>query len=256
MLGRTSNPALNDKVFYEARNSYTGVQSEVMTIQGTVTKTILLLLVVIFSASYTWKMFFGAVDAVQGAASVTGWMIGGGIGGFVVALITVFKRHLAPYTVPVYALLEGLFLGGVSAFFEARYPGIVMQAVSLTFGTLFMLLFAYKTKIIKATENFKLGVVAATGGIAVVYFLSFILGMFGVSMPMIHSNGIMGIGFSIVVVVIAALNLVLDFDFIEKGAESGAPKYMEWYGAFGLLVTLVWLYIEILRLLSKLNSRN
>ena len=136
------------------------------------------------------------------------------------------------------------------------YPDIVFQAVSLTFGTLFALLIAYKSGWIKATENFKLGVVAATGGICMVYLVSIVMGFFGTTIPFIHESGWIGIGFSLFVIVIAALNLVLDFDFIEKGAEHGAPKYMEWYGAFGLMVTLVWLYIEILRLLAKLNSRD
>ena len=158
-------------------------------------------------------------------------------------------------TAPIYALLEGLALGGISAIFEARFPGIVVQAVGLTFGALFCLLIAYKSGMIKVTENFKLGVVSATGAIALFYVVSLLLGMFGISLPFIHGSGIIGIGFSLFVVAIAALNLVLDFDFIENGADRGAPKYMEWYAAFGLIVTLVWLYIEILRLLSKIRSR-
>ncbi|HEX9723391.1 MAG TPA: Bax inhibitor-1/YccA family protein, partial [Vicinamibacteria bacterium] len=161
----------------------------------------------------------------------------------------------SPVTVPIYALLEGLFLGAISSMFEQMYPGIVIQAVGLTFGTLFALLFAYKSGLIKATENFKLGVVAATGAVALIYMASIVLSFFGTSIPYIHESGTIGILFSLAVVVIAALNLVLDFDFIETGAERGAPKYMEWYGAFGLLVTLIWLYLEMLRLLSKLNSR-
>ena len=177
------------------------------------------------------------------------------VAGLIVAMVTVFKQTLAPYTTPIYAALEGVALGGISVIFEARYPGIVSQAVFLTFGTLGALLMAYRSGVVKATENFKLGVVAATGGIALLYFLSFILGFFGVSVPLIHSSGTFGILFSLFVVVIAALNLVLDFDFIEKGVERGAPKHMEWYGAFGLLVTLVWLYLEILHLLAKLQSR-
>ena len=182
-------------------------------------------------------------------------MIFGAIGGFIIALITIFKKHLAPYTVPGYALLEGLALGGLSKFFESTYPGIVQQAVVLTFGTLGALLLAYRSGLIKATENFKLGVVAATGGIAFIYLISFILGFFGIHMSAIHGNSMFSIGFSLVVVVIAALNLVMDFDFIEEGAEQGAPKYMDWYGAFGLMVTLIWLYLELLRLLAKLQSR-
>lgn len=251
-IGRSANPVLNKSTFTDF--SMAREQSGTMTIQGTVNKAALLLLLVIASASYTWKMFFEAIDG-YGASVVMPWMIGGAIGGFIVALITVFNKKWVRITVPLYAVLEGLFLGGLSAIFEAQYPGLVIQAIALTFGVLFALLFAYKSGLIPVTQNFKLGIVAATGGIAVVYFLSFILGMFGINIGFIHSNGLIGIGFSLFVVVIAALNLVLDFDFIEKGAESGAPKFMEWYGAFGLLVTLVWLYIEILRLLAKLASR-
>ena len=153
-------------------------------------------------------------------------------------------------------MLEGLFIGAVSALYEVRYPGIVMQAVGLTFGTLIALLLAYRSGVIRVTDNFRLGVVAATGGIALFYFATMILGFFGVQFPSIYGAGPLGIGVSVFVVIIAALNLVLDFDFIESGARAGAPKYMEWYGAFGLMVTLVWLYLEILRLLSKLRSRN
>ena len=171
------------------------------------------------------------------------------------AIITVFKKQWAAVSAPIYALLEGLAMGGISSIFEARFPGIVIQAVGLTFGTLLCLLLAYKSGMIRATENFKMGVVAATGGIFIVYLVSWVLGMFGVGIPFIHESGLIGIGFSLFVVVIAALNLVLDFDFIESGAAQGAPKYMEWYAAFGLMVTLIWLYLEILRLLAKLKDR-
>jgi uncharacterized YccA/Bax inhibitor family protein len=181
-------------------------------------------------------------------------MIGGFIGAFVFAMITIFKATWAPKTAPIYAVLEGLALGGISAFFETRFPGIVIQAVGLTFGTLFALLFAYKARVIRATENFRLGVFAATGGIALVYLVSIVGRMFGWQMPLIHESGPMGILFSLFVVVVAALNLVLDFDFIERG-DGVAPRYMEWYAAFGLVVTLAWLYLELLRLLSKLRER-
>ena len=183
------------------------------------------------------------------------WILGSVIGGFIVAIATSFKKTWAPITTPVYAALEGVALGGISVIFESQYPGIVSQAVFLTFGTLAALLLAYRSGLVRATENFKLGIFAATGGIALLYLASFVLGFFGMSVPLIHSSGTWGILFSLFVVVIAALNLVLDFDFIETGVERGAPKYMEWYGAFGLLVTLVWLYLEILRLLAKLQSR-
>lgn len=245
---RTANPALNDKTFAGPRRVGAG---EPMTINGTVHKTAFLLLLAMLPAIWVWEKFFESGDP----ASVMVWIIVGALGGLVAALVTIFKREWAPVSAPVYAVLEGLFLGGISATFEARFPGIVIQAVTLTFGTLFALLVAYRSGMIKATENFKLGVVAATGAIFFIYLITFVLGFFGVSVGFIHDSGITGILFSLFVVVVAALNLVLDFDFIEHGAESGAPKFMEWYAAFGLMVTLVWLYIEILRLLSKLRSR-
>ena len=242
---RSGNPALTADTF----TSIPRTSSEnVMTIGGTVNKTALALAILFMAATYVWS------QGVAGALP-TGFIWGGFIGGFVVALVTVFKQTWAPYTTPLYAGLEGLALGGISFIFEQQYPGIVSQAIFLTFGTLGGLLMAYRSGVIRATENFKLGVVAATGGIGLVYFLSFILGFFGINIPLIHSSGTFGILFSLFVVVIAALNLVLDFDFIEEGAERGAPQYMEWYGAFGLLLTLVWLYLEILHLLMKLRSR-
>jgi uncharacterized YccA/Bax inhibitor family protein len=242
---RTANPALSSKTFEGLGR--TRAAMDVMTIQGTVNKTGLLLCLTLLAASWTWIL-----DPV--AASP--WMMAGVIGGFIIALVTVFKQNWAFVTAPIYCLLEGLFLGGLSSILEARFPGIATQAVGLTFGTLFCLLVAYKTGVIKVTENFKLGIVAATGGIALIYLVTLVLGLFGTSVPFIHESGVIGIGFSLFVVVIAALNLVLDFDFIESGAAKGAPKYMEWYAAFGLMVTLIWLYVEILRLLAKLRSRD
>jgi uncharacterized YccA/Bax inhibitor family protein len=242
---RSGNPALTADTF----NRFQATPgAEAMTLGGTVNKTALSLGILLVAASYIWNR--GAADP-----SLPAWTLISVVAGFIVAMVTVFKQTWAPYTTPVYAAVEGLALGGISVVFEARYPGIVSQAVFLTFGTLGALLLAYRSGLIKATENFKLGVVAATGGIGLLYLLSFILGFFGVNVPLIHSSGTFGILFSMFVVVIAALNLVLDFDFIERGAERGAPKYMEWYGAFGLLVTLVWLYLEILRLLAKLQDR-
>ena len=256
---RTGNPTLNDKTFENFgvyRRDIAGEQSSAgtMTIQGTAQKTLFLLLLAMGTACFTWSKTFSAVEANPGAAMP--WAIGGAIVGLIAALAICFKNTWAPTLAPVYALAEGLFLGGVSASFEAGYPGIVIQAVGGTFGTLAGLLLAYQSGLIRATENFKLGIVAATGGICLVYLMSMIGSFFGFPIPYIHAAGPIGIGFSLVVVVIAALNLVLDFDYIEQAAERGAPKYLEWYGAFALMVTLVWLYMEILRLLSKLRSRD
>jgi len=242
---RSGNPALSADTF---RGTRAGVGESTMTIQGTVNKTALSLLILMTTASYTWNLGIGD-------ARVPAFMGVGIIGGLVLAMVTIFKKEWAGTTTPMYAALEGLALGGISATFEARYPGLVSQAVFLTFGTLGALLLAYRSGVIRATENFKLGIFAATGGIAVIYLINFVMSFFGSGIPMVHSSGTFGIVFSVIVVGVAALNLVLDFDFIEQGAEQGAPKYMEWYGAFGLLVTLVWLYLEILRLLSKLQDR-
>ena len=239
---RSGNPALNKKTFENLTNTSGGV----MTLEGAVNKTAISLLLLMCAAYYTYS---------NGNLSLI-WP--GFIGGFIVAMITIFKKEWSPVTVPVYAVLEGLALGGISSVYAHEYTGIVQQAIFLTFGIFATLLFAYKTKVIKPTENFKLGVFAATGGIAIVYLASFIMSMFGSGMSIMSpdNSSWMSIGFSLFVVVIASLNLVMDFDFIEEAAESGAPKYMEWYGAFGLLVTLVWLYLEILRLLAKLSGRD
>ena len=246
---RTANPALSDDTF-------TGfgrvAREEQMTIQGTVNKAVLLLLCVFLTAAWTWNLFYRTMSP----QAVVPLLAIGAIGGLIVALVTVFKQSWAPVTAPIYALLEGLVIGGVSAVAEAQFPGIVIQAVGLTFGTCLALLLAYKSGMIRASENFKLRVVAATSGIALFYLLSLILGLFGVRISFLYQSTPMGIAFSLFVVVIAALNLVLDFDFIEQGAAAGAPRYMEWYAAFGLMVTLIWLYLEILRLLMKLRSRD
>lgn len=262
---RTGNPALNDNVFANAARDFGQSQSTTMTLEGTVLKTGVLLAVLVGAASYTWAQTGaalpaltaeGAAQALRLPANVMPYLVIGGIGGFVVFLITMFKPAASPWTAPLYAAFEGLALGGISTIFEYRFPGIVVPAVGLTFGTLGALLLAYSGGVIKATENFKLGVAAATGGLCLVYLASFVLGFFNIRIPLIHESGPIGIGFSAFVVVIAALNLVLDFDFIEGGVRRGAPKYMEWYGGFGLLVTLVWLYLEMLRLLSKFRDRD
>jgi uncharacterized YccA/Bax inhibitor family protein len=246
---RTSNPTFNDKTF-----SVSGVRvgvGETMTVNGTIMKTVILLLCALLTAGWTWNRFIAAQDPTE----MGGYIGIGAIGGFVVALVTVFKKDWSPVTAPLYALLEGLFLGGVSAMFERLYPGIPMQAVALTFGTAFCMLIAYRTGLIRVTQKFTLGVVAATGGIMVFYLITMVLGFFHIQTSIVTGNSTISILFSLFVVGIAALNLILDFNFIEQGAAQGAPHYMEWYGAFGLMVTLVWLYLEMLRLLSKIRSR-
>ena len=182
-------------------------------------------------------------------------MAGGALIGFALAMYTSFVPRNAGITAPIYAFLKGLFLGGISLVLEMQYPGIAIQAVGLTFGTLASLLFFYKSGLIKPTENYRLMIFSATFGIMILYLVNFVMNFFGAGIGFIHSNGVFGIGFSLFVVGVAALNLVLDFDFIEQGAENSLPKYMEWYGAFSLMVTLIWLYLEILRLLAKLRSR-
>jgi len=246
-LMRTSNPALNERAFQGER----AVLGDTMTLQGTVNKTGVLLICVIATAAWTWNLFLHS----HSPQTVMPLALLGGIGGLIVAMVTIFKKQWAGITAPIYALLEGLVLGSISAILEVRFPGIAIQAVSLTFGTLVILLLAYRSGLIAVTEKFRLGVIAATGGIALFYIVEIVLGFFGIHFTAINGSGVIGIGFSVFVVIIAALNLVLDFDFIETGVRVGAPKYMEWYGAFGLMVTLIWLYFEILRLLSKIRSR-
>ena len=249
---RSGNPALKESTFLDlGTGAVVRRDGDAMTLNGTVHKTGILLLLSVLTAAFAWNQIQFTADGAVGAGP---YVWGGAIGGLVLALVTTVKKTWAPVTAPLYAIVEGFFLGAISAMYNHVYEGIVMQAVLLTFGTMFALLFAYRSGLIRATENFKLGVVAATGGIFLVYLATIVLGLFDIRIPMIHESGIVGIGFSLFVVVIAALNLVLDFDFIESGVDAGAPKYMEWYGAFGLMVTLVWLYIEFLRLLAKLRD--
>jgi uncharacterized YccA/Bax inhibitor family protein len=253
-LIKTSNPALGADTFRNlAGSQYGGTidASARMTLSGTVNKTAILLICALATAAWTWNDFLQSRDI----SDVTGRLMIGSIGGLIFAFVTIFKKEWSAITAPIYALLEGLVLGGLSAMFEMRYPGIAIEAVSLTFGTLFVLLFLYRTGIIRVTQKFRLGIVAATGGIMLFYFAEMLLGFFGIHFMTINGAGPIGILFSLVIVGVAALNLVLDFDFIEQGVTFGAPKYMEWYGAFGIMVTLVWLYLEMLRLLSKINSR-
>jgi uncharacterized YccA/Bax inhibitor family protein len=252
---KSGNPALSEKTFQQ---SIVVNQTEAMTERGTLNKFFLLFLLVMGTASLTWNAYGQGKDVFP-------WMIGGAIGGLIVAIVLAFKPMWATFLAPVYALFEGAFVGGISAFYNFAFKGaettgstggIVMQAVGLTFGVVIAMFALYRFRVIKATEKFKSVIFTATAGIAVFYLLAMVLRMFHIDMPLIHSSGTMGIVFSLVVVAVAALNLILDFDMIERGVEMGAPKYMEWYGAFGLLVTIVWLYLEILRLLAKLNSRN
>jgi len=256
MFNKSSNPVFAKTSFAP----YTTAQG-VMTMQGTMNKSILLLLLVIVAASYTWNMVF------QGNASVSGLMMGGLILGFIFALATIFKKEWAHITAPLYAVAQGLFLGGLSAFIESSFlttetgmattqSGIVMKAVALTFAVFLLMFLLYRNQIIKPTKKFMMGVAAATGAIALLYLVNMIMSFFGSGLSFLHSGGPIGIIVSLVIVTVAALNLILDFKFIEDGVKQGAPKYMEWYASFGLMVTLIWLYIEILRLLSILANRN
>jgi len=237
---RSGNPALKDDTF----NVISSDASDRMTVGGTVNKTAALLVLCGATGYYAWQH-----------PEVMRWYLLWTFGGLALGMVTIFKRTWAPVLAPLYALVQGLMVGSISMVMERSYPGIVLQAVTLTFGVLGALLLVYKSGLIKVTENFRLGVAAATGGIMLIYLISFVMSFFGKSIPLIHQSGTVGILFSLFVVAIAALNLVMDFDFIEQGADRGAPKYMEWYGAFGLIVTLIWLYLEILRLLSKSRSR-
>lgn len=251
-LFKSGNPTLSENKFRDTTIAYN--PENAMTIRGTLNKFGFLFLMLMGTAFYAWK------EVSERGENISLFMWGGAIGGFIVAIVLTFKRDWAPYLAPLYALLEGLFVGVVSAVYNDAFaetaPNIVMNAVGLTFGVGIAMYLLYSFQIIRATEKFKAIVFTATAGIAIFYLIVMILGWFGISGPsFIHEGGMLGIGFSLFVVAIAALNLILDFDMIEQGAAMGAPKYMEWYGAFGLMVTFVWLYLEILRLLSKLSRR-
>ncbi len=245
---KSSNPVMTGKIYEKAGDVSAG--APVMTINGTINKIGLMLLLVIGAAAYTWKIVMGENPGSAGTLAIVG-----AIGGFIMAMVTVFRPQSAAITAPIYAILEGLFLGAISAIINAKYPGVAFQAVLLTIGTLFTMLFLYRSGYIRATPRFRRGVMMATGAVFFAYLMSWIMGMFGMSVGFMHSNGPLGILINLVIIVIAALNLIMDFDFIEKGSQMGAPKYMEWYGAFGLMVTLIWLYIEFLRLLSRFAGR-
>jgi uncharacterized YccA/Bax inhibitor family protein len=246
---KSGNPVVSEKIFDKVLSH----EGDLMTVRGTINKFGFMFLMVLGAASFTWSLYY------QGQ-NVMPWMIGSMIGGFVVALVIMFKKEWAPYLALGYALLQGLFLGAISAIFNAAFaesqPGIIMQAVLLTFGTAGAMFALYYFRVIQATPVFKRVIIIATAGIAIFYLIAFVLRLFGVQMPYLHDNSMIGIGISLFIVAIAALNLILDFDRIEQGANHGAPKYFEWYSAFGLMVTIIWLYLEILRLLSKLASRD
>jgi uncharacterized YccA/Bax inhibitor family protein len=245
-LFKTSNPALNENTF----RGPVALAGEAMTLQGTVNKTGFLLFCASATAAWTWWLANS-----QAPAAAMPWMIGGLVAGLVFALVTIFKKEWSPITAPLYALSEGLALGGISALLEQTYRGIAIQALGLTLAVTLVMLMLYTSGILRATPKFTMGVIAATGGIFVVYLVDMVLRFFGHQVPFLNSSGPLGIGISVVIVIVAALNLILDFGFVETGVQANAPKYMEWYGAFGIMVTLVWMYIEILRLLAKMRER-
>ncbi|MCM3288874.1 Bax inhibitor-1/YccA family protein [Paenibacillus sp. MER 180] len=246
MIGRSGNPTLNEETFANQGNYE---NQERMTIGGTVNKSFMALALLVGAAVISWTMFANGYN-------MNPYLIGGVIGGAILALIISFVPTTAPFLTPIYAIAKGLFLGAISARFEAWQGGITLQAVLLTMCVFMGMLLVYRLGLIKATDGFRKGVITATAGVALVYLFSFILGFFGITIPYLHESSLIGIGISVVIIIIAALNFILDFNLIEEGAEHGAPKHMEWYGAFGLLVTLVWLYIEIIRLLAKIANRD
>ena len=245
---RSGNPGLNDRTFSALPRP--ALADERMTLQGTVNKSFLLLVVLMGCALWPWSQYMSGNTAAVGPSILIGV-----VAGLILALIISFKATLAPYLSLPYAACEGLAIGAFSAILERRYPGIAIQAVALTFGVLASMLLAYKTGLIRATQRFRAMVIGATGAVMLLYLVSAVLGLFHVNVPFMYNSSTLSLGLSLVIIAIAALNLVLDFDLIESGVAQGVPRYMEWYGAFGLLVTLVWLYLEILRFLAKTRSR-
>ncbi len=252
----TSNPAFSKRTFAGYEQVYGAPRSTVMTVQGTIGKTFALLAIVFATAIWSWgEVSHHNLQPIVPIVAV--------IGGFILSIATIMKPQWSPWTAPLYAGFQGVFLGVLSYWVEVGLhgrgvplPGVAIQAVSLTSATLCCMLFVYTTGIVKVTDKLRAGVMAATGAVCLVYMVSMVLGLFGVSVPFLHTATPIGIGISLVIVGIAAFNLLLDFDFIEKASRSDAPKFMEWYGAFGLMVTLVWLYIEILRLLQQIQGRD
>jgi len=256
-LARTSNPIFGRNTFEKAMSA--SYDEGTMTVRRTMNKTFLILLFVLASAFFTWQRFFEAyspANPLAGMSSIKLYMAIGGIGGFIIAMIASFSPRKSGFLTPIYAILEGMFLGGISAMFEAQYPGLVIKAVSLTFAVFLGMLLIYQQRIIKVTGKFRKGMIAAIFGIMLVYLVGFISSLFGAPLTFLSGGGTFGLIFSLIVTGISAFSLLLDFDFIERSAQSGAPKYMEWFSVFGLLVSLVWLYVNILRLLSIFSSRD
>jgi uncharacterized YccA/Bax inhibitor family protein len=250
---KSGNPTLSEKRFRDTVLDEVVTHENAMTVKGTLQKFGFIFLMTMGTAFYSWKEY-------ASGGNVTPLIIGGAVGGLIIAIVLMFKKEWSPYLAPLYGLCQGLFVGAISASYNYALanvaPNIIINAVGLTFGTAIAMYLLYSFRIIQATQKFKAVIVTATAGIAIFYVITFILSFFGIRIPFLHEGSVLGIGFSVFVVAIAALNLILDFDMIENGAALGAPKYMEWYGAFGLLVTIVWLYLEILRLLSKISSRD
>ncbi|HSL58254.1 MAG TPA: Bax inhibitor-1/YccA family protein [Acidimicrobiales bacterium] len=258
---RTANPALSDTAFERAVADWappTGApvdvdqRTDVMTVRGTIWATAALLALVVATGVFGWNSVERGLEGQ--AIALPGWLIVAMLGGLGIAILTIFKPNLARFTAPLYAAVQGLVLGAISAVYNSAYEGIVVQAVGLTLGVMGLMLFLYASRIIKVTEKLRMGIVAATGAIFLVYMVSFVINLFGGSAPFIHDTGAVGILISLAIVGVAAFNFLLDFDFIEKASAAGAPRRMEWFAAFGLLVTLVWLYLEMLRLLAKLRE--
>ncbi|MCK9627282.1 MAG: Bax inhibitor-1/YccA family protein [Bacteroidales bacterium] len=244
-----ANPVLTEKIFRDSKAA--SASTGTMTVKGTATKSLVLILMILAGAMYTWKIAYEAINP----ASLQPWMWGGAIGGFIVAMIISFKPVWAQYLAPVYAVLEGLFLGAISAVFSQAFaataPGIVMNATLLTILTAVVMLIIYRTNLIKVDGKFARIMTIAIGAIAMYYIVSMVISLFGVNLTMLHDSGPLSIGISLVIIGVAAFSLLMDYEFIVRASESGAPKYMEWYGAFGLMVTLIWLYLEILKILAK-----
>ncbi len=246
----SSNPTLNEKTFGAAR---VGIGEPAMTVQGTVNKTFILLAVLVATAAWTWSKTYDPANARFLNIICYGSMICG----FIIAMVTCFKPKWSPITAPIYTVFQGLFLGVFSAFFEMRYPGIVIQAVGLTFAVTFAMLMGYKAGWLQATPGLRKGLAIGIGGLVIFSLVVMVASMFGIHPPnFINGGGPLGIAFSLVCIGLASMCLIVDFDIIESASREGLEKYMEWYGAFSLMVTLIWLYMEILRLLSKINRRD